>query len=65
VRNGQITNEVLDATEAALCMVGGNQVSLSNLTSKGTFALFFFSLCFIKSSDMPFEWELFCSCVGD
>ena len=59
VRNGQISNDVLDATEAALRRAAGDQVSLPNLTGTGIFALFLFSLCFVESLDMPFERELF------
>jgi len=64
MHNGQITNDLLDATEVALRVAEVDQVSLPNLTGNGTFALFLFSLCFVESLAMPFEWELCCSCVG-
>jgi len=48
MRNGQITNDVLDATEAALRRAGGDQVSLSSLTGNGTLALFLFLYVLLK-----------------
>ena len=39
--NGQISDDVLEATEVALRRAGGDQVSLPNLTGNGTFALVF------------------------